>query len=205
MVVGCHPGLRRLYAIMSLLLLVTSPAFTLIPLLVKSHFSGKAPEVALIEGMAGAGMIAGGIIVAIFAPRKKVRWILWGLAASCLAIAATALVPGDMFELAIICWMLGGLAFIVGDSPIIALLQSSIPNHQQGRVLSLMSMLMGLSAPVGLALTTPAGEAIGIRWLFVVMGIVGGATCLIGFLSPEIRNLGEMKQVKEPGAKVSNR
>ncbi|EMM0380044.1 MFS transporter [Pluralibacter gergoviae] len=205
MVVWCHPGLRRLYAIMSLLLLVTSPAFTLIPLLVKSHFSGKAPEVALIEGMAGAGMIAGGIIVAIFAPRKKVRWILWGLAASCLAIAATALVPGDMFELAIICWMLGGLAFIVGDSPIIALLQSSIPNHQQGRVLSLMSMLMGLSAPVGLALTTPAGEAIGIRWLFVVMGIVGGATCLIGFLSPEIRNLGEMKQVKEPGAKVSNR
>lgn len=186
-----HHGLRHLYAIMGIVMLATAPAFILIPLLVKEYFGGGAPDVALIESMAGAGMIAGGVAVVFFAPRKQITWILLGFAVSCFAITFTGLMPVSLFVIAVIFWMVGGIAFILGNAPLIALLQSSIPNHQQGRVLSLMNMLMGLGAPIGLALTTPLGELIGVRWLFVVMGIVGGLVCLMGFFSVAIRRLGD--------------
>lgn len=189
-VVWGHPGLRRLYLMIGVLMLTTSPAFTLAPLLVKTHFGGSAPDVALIEGMAGAGIIVGGLVVAFFAPRKKISWMLWGLSVSSFAIALTGLMPASLFGIATVCWMLSSLTFILGEAPLTALLQSSIPNHQQGRVLSLMNMLLGLGAPLGLALIIPLGELIDIRWLFVVMGIVGGLVCLMGFLSVAIRRLG---------------
>ncbi len=186
-----HPGLRRLYALMGAVVLVIMPSFTLVPLLVKEHFGGGAPEVALIEGLAGGGMVLGGLVVASFAPRKQVSWILWGFATSCFALALTGVMPANLFGLAVAWWMVSGLTFILGDAPLTALLQSSIPNHLQGRAFSLLNMVMGLAAPVGLALTTPLGELIGVRWLFVVIGVLGGLICLMGFLSVAVRRLGD--------------
>ncbi|VVN46481.1 hypothetical protein PS673_05791 [Pseudomonas fluorescens] len=189
--VWSHPGLRSLYALIGGVVLVIMPSFTLVPLLVKEHFGGGAPEVALIEGLAGAGMVLGGLVVALFAPRKQVSWILWGFATSCFALALTGLMPVNLFGLAVAWWMLSGLTFILGDAPLTALLQGIIPNHLQGRAFSLLNMVMGLAAPVGLALTTPLGELIGVRWLFVVIGVLGGLICLTGFLSVAVRGLGD--------------
>ncbi|RMM80713.1 MFS transporter [Pseudomonas coronafaciens] len=184
-----HPGLRRLYALMGVVVLVIMPSFTLVPLLVKEHFGGGAPHVAFIDAMAGAGMLVGGVVVALFAPRQPVTWILWGFATSCFALALTGLMPADRFNIAAVCWMVSGMSFILGDAPMTALLQSSIPNHLQGRGLSLLNMVMGLAAPLGLALTTPLGELIGVRWLFVVTGVLGGLICLMGFFSTAVRRL----------------
>ena len=46
--------------------------------------------------------------------------------------------------------------------------------------------LMALAAPVGLALATPLGEAIGVRWLFVAVGVAGCLVSLLGLLSPKL-------------------
>lgn len=70
-----------------------------------------------------------------------------------------------------------------------ALLQASVPNRLQGRVLSLLSTLVGLAAPVGLALATPLGEVIGARWLFMALGATGGLIMLLGFASSAIRHM----------------
>jgi MFS transporter, DHA3 family, macrolide efflux protein len=70
-----------------------------------------------------------------------------------------------------------------------ALLQSTVPNHVQGRVFSLLNTVMGLAAPVGLLLAGPLGEMIGTRWLFVLMGVLGGGVSLVGFLSPALLRL----------------
>lgn len=187
--VWSNPGLRRLYGLLGAVVLVIMPSFTLVPLLVKVHFSGGASQVALMEGLAGIGMVLAGMVVAALAPRRQVLWILWGFAASCIALAFTALVPGRLFGVAVAWWVMSGFAFILGDAPLTALLQATIPNHLQGRALSLLSMVMGLAAPVGLALATPLGELIGIRWLFVLMGLLGGVVSLAGFFSPAILNL----------------
>lgn len=184
-----HPGLRSLYGLIGGVVLVIMPSFTLVPLLVKDHFGGGAPQVAWIEGLAGVGMVAGGIVVAIFSPQRQATWILGGFAASCFALALTGLMPAHMFGLAVAWWTVSGLAFILGDAPLTALLQATIPNHLQGRALSLLNMVMGLAAPVGLVLAAPLGEIIGVRWLFVAMGVMGGLISLMGFLSLAVRRL----------------
>lgn len=176
-----HPGLRRLYLLMAAVVLAIMPSFTLVPLLVKVHFRGGPPEVALLEGIAGLGMIIGGVIITAIAPRQRIPWVLWGFALSCLTLALTALMPSRSFPLAVAWWTLSGICFILGNAPLTALLQTTIPNQLQGRALALLGMVMGLAAPVGLALASPIGEAIGIRWLFVGMGLLGTLVSLVGF------------------------
>jgi DHA3 family macrolide efflux protein-like MFS transporter len=180
------PVLKRLYALMGAVMLVIMPSFTLVPLLVKEHFGGGPEQVALIESLGGAGMIVGGVVVAVIAPKRRVVWVLAGLAISCFALAFTALVPGGVFWLAVIWWTVSGVTYILGDASFTTILQTTVPNHLQGRVLSLLATIMGLAAPVGLAITTPLGDAIGVRWLFVLVGVAGGLVSLLGFLSPVV-------------------
>jgi DHA3 family macrolide efflux protein-like MFS transporter len=184
-----NPGLRRLYGLLGLIVLAIMPSFTLVALLVKEHFEGGPADVALMEGLSGLGMMGGGIVVAAMAPRRHMIWILLGLTASCFAMAFASLTPGSLFVLAVVWWVISGVAFAFGNGPLTALLQLTIPNHLQGRVLSLLSTMMGLAAPIGLAIAIPVGELIGVRWLFVLMGVLGGLASLAGFLSPPLLNM----------------
>lgn len=184
-----QPGLRRLYAVLGAVVLVIMPSFTLVPLLVREHFGGGAGEVALMEGLSGLGMLAGGVLVAAFAPKRKVLWFLTGFAVSCLTLALTAFAPASLFWLAVLWWVVSGLTFTLGNAPLTALLQTTIPNHLQGRVLSLLSTVMGLAAPIGLAVAAPLGELVGVRWLFVAQGVLGALVSLAGFLSPQLLRL----------------
>lgn len=188
-VIWQNRGLRYLFVLIGAVALAIMPTFTLAPLLVKEHFLGNATQVAWMEGFAGVGIIAGGLIVAAIAPRRLLLWILSGFALSCLSIAFTGLAPASLFGIAIAWWTISGLTFILGEAPFITLLQTTIPNHMQGRALSLLNMVVGLSAPVGLVLLIPFGEMIGVRWLFVTVGTLGAIISLLGFLSRDIRKL----------------
>ncbi len=185
------PGLLRLYALLGAAMLAVMPTFTLVPLLVKAHFGGGAAEVAWMEGLAGGGMVLGGMLVAALAPRRQMPWVLWGLALSCLAMALTALAPSRLFAVAVLWWTVSGIAFSLGHAPLTALLQTIVPHQLQGRVLSLLHMVEGLASPLGLALASPLGEWLGVRWLFVITGTLGGAVILAGFLSPPLMRLEE--------------
>lgn len=183
-VVWTHPGLLRLYALVTVTVLVIMPGFTLVPLLVRDHFGGGAPQVALIEAIGGIAMIAGGVLVAAISPKRLVLWVILGFAASSFTLGFVALMPGDQFTLAVAWWAISSVAFVMGNAPLTTLLQTTIPNELQGRVLSLLSTVIGLSAPVGLAIATPLGELVGVRWLFAGMGILSGIVCMLGLLSP---------------------
>jgi DHA3 family macrolide efflux protein-like MFS transporter len=186
-----EPGLRQVYGLLAMAVTIIMPSFMLSPLLVKEYFGGGAPQVAILESLSGGGMVAGGILVAALSPRRRTLWLLWGFALTCLTVALTALAPPNMFWLAVVWWSVSGIAFTAGSAPFTALLQSRVPNHLQGRVLSLLSTIMGLAAPVGLLIATPLGELIGVRWLFVLVGLLGTAVMLLGFLSPHVRALDE--------------
>lgn len=188
-VVWHNPGLLRLYALMAVVVMCVMPSFTLVPLLVKEHFGGGASEVALMEGLAGVGMLAGGILAAIIATKNKILWILGSLAISSFLLGMVGFVPANMLWLAVVFWSLSGTAYILGSAPMTALIQTTVPNHLQGRVLSLLTTAMAVAAPIGLAAASPLGEIIGIRWLFVVTGFASGIITLLGFASRPIRAL----------------
>jgi MFS transporter, DHA3 family, macrolide efflux protein len=181
-----HRGLRHLFALLGVVVLFIMPSSTLVPLLVKEHFVGGTTEVAIMEGFAGAAIIAGGLIVITLSPKRHILWILWGSAASCFALALAALMPMSLFWAAAAWWALSTGALVIGDAPLTALLQSIIPKHQQGRVLSLLTSVVTLAGPVGLALAGLVGELVGVRWLFVLMGLLAGCMSLLGFCAPAL-------------------
>lgn len=77
------------------------PSFPLVPLLVKEHCGGGAAEMAIMEGVAGAAMIAGGLALAAISPKRHIRWVLEDFAASCFPLALAAAVPGNMLWAAV--------------------------------------------------------------------------------------------------------
>jgi MFS transporter, DHA3 family, macrolide efflux protein len=204
-IVWHDPALKRMYALLSAAIVVIMPSFALVPLLVKEHFGGGAAEVALIESLSGLGLVAGGGLIAVIAPRRRMPYVLWGMAIGCFSVAGAGLPSSDMFWLAVASWSIGSATWVMGNAPFTAILQSSVPNHLQGRVMSLLTTLMGLGAPVGLAVATPLGEMIGVRWLFVVLGLVGGIVMMLGFLSPAIRGLDDRDRAAAPAAGQAGR
>ena len=185
-----NQGLRHLYALLTVLMLVMMPAGTLILLLAKEHFLGGPVQVATMEAVAGVAIIAGGLIVTLLSPKRHTLWVLWASVASSFTLALTALMPSAFFWAAVAFWALGNGVFVVGDAARLALLQSTIPLHQQGRALSLLTSVMAFAGPIGLALAIPIGEWIGVRWLFVLMGVVAGCVSLLAFRSSALPELG---------------
>ena len=182
-------ALRHIFYVQGAVILVLMPLFTLVPLLVTEHFKGDVNDVAIIEGLSGIGMLIGSGAAAYFNVKKRALVFILGLAVSCLAVSFTALSSPEAFSLAIIFWFISGAAYTFGAAPLTAILQASVPNAMQGRVFSLMTTLMGLAAPIGLALLGPIGSMIGVRGVFIASGVLSTAFVLAAFLSKDIRDL----------------
>lgn len=189
-------GLYHLFILLGAVLVIIMPCFTLVPLLVKEHFGGAAREVAIIESVGGIGMVVGGALIALIAPKRRVPWFLWGWGLSCITMGLMAWTGN--YWIGVFWWLVSGVTFIAGNAPLNAIFQTRVPNHLLGRVMALMGTVMGLAAPIGLAVMTPLGEIFGVRWLFVAMGIGGGLVALLGFMSRPIRAL-----VQPPAPKAS--
>ena len=183
-------GLLMLYGLLGLVVLTVMPTFALTPLLVKQHFGGGVNEVALMEGLAGIGMIAGGILISINPLfKKRIVTLLISFIVSCGTVALTALAPSNALWFATIWWTLSGITFSTGNAPMMAIIQTSVPNQIQGRVLSLMNTVMGLAGPIGLAIAAPLGDAIGVRGVFIIGGTLSAIVCALGFFSSRLMQI----------------
>ena len=182
-------GLLTLYTILGLVILTLMPTFSLTPLLVKQHFGGGINEVALMEGLSGVGMIVGGVLISIFPAKRPILILMVSFVVSCGTVALTALAGSNAFWLAIVWWVVSGLTFSTGNAPMMSVLQTVVPNHMQGRVLSLMSTIMGLAGPIGLAIAAPLGEAFGVRSVFIGGGVLSALVCLLALFSPAMWKL----------------
>ena len=194
-------GLLMLYGIIGLVVLTVMPSFSMTPLLVKQHFGGGVNQVALMEALAGIGIILGGVLITVWGGfKRKVVTLLVSFAISCGTVALTALTPGNLLLLAAAWWFISGATFSTGNAPFTALLQTTVPNEMQGRVLSLLSTVMGVAGPIGLAIAGPLGEAIGVRGVFIVGGTLSALVCVLAFLSKDLMRL-EDEAVPSPNGR----
>ena len=182
-------SLRGLYMLVTITTMFFMPLFTMIPLLVKSRYHGGPPQLALLESLTGVGMIIGGILVAVIAPKRKVPWVLGGMSLSCFLIAATAWLPPELFLVCGALWLIGASAFMLANASLMAVLQTVIAQDFQGRAISVLTTMNAVAAPVGLAIANPLGEFLGVSWLFFVFGLSGGFVMISGFLSESVRRL----------------
>ncbi|MFN2190494.1 MAG: MFS transporter, partial [Candidatus Promineifilaceae bacterium] len=152
--------------------IATSPAFTLLPLLVKNHFGGGAAELGILEGSAGVGMLLGGLLLGIWGGfKRRIYTSLVGVALMGVSLLMLGFTPGSLFWLAIVSVFIMGLTIPLVDGPIMAIMQSNVDPKIQARVFTLVSSLLAITSPIGLMIAGPLSDLIDIRIWFVAAGI----------------------------------
>lgn len=180
-------ALPLLLGTMLLVNLVLTPAMSLLPILVTSHFRGEALQLAWLQTGMGAGIVGGGLLLSAWGGfKRRIYTTIMALVGLGLGVLLVGLTPGDLLPLAV-----GGL-FVVGsmlslaNGPVDAILQSTVAPALQGRVFMLFGSLGSLVAPLGLLLAGPLAELLGVRFWFLTSGLV---TLLVGVGSAFSRTL----------------
>lgn len=186
------PGLGSLLGVTSLMNVVLVPALTLIPLLVTSQFHGGVGEVAVLEAAGGVGIVAGSLLAVAFSlPRPVVRTVLVLFALASFSITLMGLTSAGWFGVLVAFWLLGSLAWALGNGPVLGVIQRSGPVEYHGRLLSLQTTLTSVSGPLGLATIGALTDVVGIRWIFLATGLVSAVACLAAMGSRALVRLGE--------------
>ena len=182
--------------------LVTTPAFTLLPLLVTTYFKGGAIELAWVQSSNGLGMILGGIALGVWGGFKsKSKTAFSALMVGSFGLLGFSQTPADMFLLGVFFVFVFGFMNAIGNSSFFTVLQTVVPFEMQGRVFTLVMAASGGIAPIGLAIGGPIAELFGIRFWFVVAGISIFIGSLLGFVIPGIRDL--EKELEAPQSEES--
>jgi DHA3 family macrolide efflux protein-like MFS transporter len=187
-----RPGLRMMFFLPPVLKITLMPAISLIPILVTQHFGGEALELGWMNAIWGLGMVIGGLLLSAWGgfPRRIVT-SLFGLVGVGVGALIVGLSPTAAFGLG-----LGGM-FLVGgmlaltDGPLMALLQTIVPQDKQGRVFAVVMSAANLATPVGMAIGGPISDAFGVHILYILSGVTCIVTALVAFSLPSVMQIEE--------------
>jgi len=167
--------------------LLLTPAMSLLPILVTSHFRGEALQLAWLQAGMGVGIVCGGLLLSVWGGfKRRIYTTIMGLVGLGLGVLLVSLTPSGLLPLAV-----GGL-FIIGsmlslaNGPLSAILQATVAPAMQGRIFMLFGSLSSLIAPLGLVIAGPFSEQVGVRAWFFAAGIT---TLAVGVASAFSRTL----------------
>jgi DHA3 family macrolide efflux protein-like MFS transporter len=184
------PGLVILLVMALFMNMIISPAFALLPLLVKEHFGGGALQLGWFSSSQGLGSVVGGIVLSIWGGfKKKIHTTLVGGIGVAAGMALIGLAPGSMMLMGIGGIFLAGIMLPITNGPIDAVLQSAVDPAMQGRVFTLVESLAGAMAPLGLALSGPLSDLISIQIWYIVGSLVTVGFGIGGFFIPTLIGL----------------
>jgi DHA3 family macrolide efflux protein-like MFS transporter len=186
------PGLMALIGAAMIVKIALTPAFSLLPLLVSKHFNGDAVQLSLLEAIAGAGIVVGGLILSVWGGfRRKIYTTMMGVVMLGLGFVVLGFTPGSLFWMALASIFVVGLMIPLVDGPIMAILQGTVAPEVQGRVFTLMGSLLWITSPFSLAVAGPVSDWLGLQVWYITAGVLCGVTGLAGFFIPAIVNIEE--------------
>jgi DHA3 family macrolide efflux protein-like MFS transporter len=195
------PGLMALIGAAMIVKIALTPAFSLLPLLVRAHFNGDAAQLSLLEAVIGVGIVVGGLILSVWGGfRRKIYTTMIGMVVLGLGFVALGFTPGSLFWMALASTFAVGLMIPLIDGPIMAILQGTVTPEMQGRVFTLMGSLLWITSPFSLAVAGPVSDWLGLQVWYVTAGVLCGVTGLAGFFIPVIVNIEE--NANETGAEA---
>jgi DHA3 family macrolide efflux protein-like MFS transporter len=181
------PGLVLIGMMATVINLLLTPAFALLPILVTKHFSGQALQLATMESTWGIGIVLGGITLGAWGGfRRRVYTSLAGLVVMGIGIIFIGLAPASAFTLAVGAIFVAGFAHPICNGPLFAAVQAAVEPEMQGRVFTLIGSMASLMSPIGLLIAGPLADTIGPNSWFLVGGVVTTLMGLGGFFVPAI-------------------
>ena len=184
------PGLVMVAIMATVINLLSTPAFALMPLLVTKHFGGAAIQLAGMESTFGIGMLIGGLLLSVWGGfRRRILTSLLGLTLMGVGMIGLGFAPASLFGLAV------GMAFVIGvgnpitNGPLFAVLQDVVAPEMQGRVLSLIMSMAAAMTPLGLVIAGPLADRLGVQSWFIIGGVSTLLMAVGSLFIPAIMNL----------------
>lgn len=188
------PGLLALMGMAMVLNLFFNPAFSLMPLLVKSYFGGGVQQLAWMETSFGVGMIAGSVLLGVWGGfTRKLHTLLAGVGAMGLAIVILGFLPTTGIWYAIAAMAIIGIAQPLTQAPLMAIIQGTVSLDMQGRVMGFLGTAAGVISPIGLLLAGPVSDWLGVQIWYIVAGVVALIAVPVGLALPALRDLDDEK------------
>jgi DHA3 family macrolide efflux protein-like MFS transporter len=185
--VGKWPSLLLILIMATLINLVLTPAFTLLPLLIKGEFGGGAMQLAWVESAGGIGIILGGLLLGIWGGfKRRILTTLVGLVGLGIGTLIIGITPAALLFLVVGAMFLVGFMQPITNGPLLAVLQAVVAPEMQGRVFTLVGSLAAAMSPLGLVIAGPLSDAVGVRAWFIAGGILTGCMGVAGFMIPAI-------------------
>ncbi len=185
------PGLMMIALIAVMINFLLTPAFSLLPLLVKDYFKGGALELGWVDSAFGIGVIVGGLILGIWGgfKKRKIATSFVGLFGMGSGVLILAQAPASSIWYAVAAALIVGIMQPITNGPIGAVMQSTVAPDMQARVFSLLGSLAGGMSPIGLMLAGPISDRIGIQAWFLLGGILCVLMSFTGMLIPAVRDI----------------
>lgn len=184
------PGALLILALAMILNLLSTPAFSLVPILSTVHFGGDEFTLALLQSASSLGMVLGGLLLTVWGgPKRKMRLALMALVVEGIGSVFIGLTPPDFLYLAVGMLFMIGLMIPIFNGLIFALLQIAIPADMQGRVFALIVSGASAMSPIGLAVAGPFADAFGVPLWFLISGIVTAVLSAAVIFVPATQNL----------------
>jgi DHA3 family macrolide efflux protein-like MFS transporter len=188
-------GLRFLLVMALSINMIISPAFSLLPLVVREHFGGGALQLGWFNSALGVGAILGGVALSIWGGfNKKMHTTLLGLVGLSIGLMIMGFTPGSLMWLGITGVLIVGTFIPIANGPISAVLQASVEPSMQGRVFTLVGSLASAMTPLGLIIAGPLSDLVDIQIWYIVGGIVTLGFGIGGRFSSALINLEDQSE-----------
>jgi DHA3 family macrolide efflux protein-like MFS transporter len=184
------PGLFAVLILAMAINFVTTPAFSLMPILVTKHFGAGALQLGWMESGWGIGVVVGGLILSAWGGfRRKVVTSLTGVIGIGIGMLIVGVAPAGALAMAVAGMFLAGFMNPITNGPFFALLQSNVAPDVQGRVLGLVQSASAAMMPLSLLIAGPIADAWGVQVWYLVGGAATVLAGLVSFFVPVIMHV----------------
>jgi MFS family permease len=184
--------IKHLLLLLGLVSIMTMPYSVLMPVFAKEVLHGGSHTFGFLMAATGVGALMGALYLASRESILKLGRIV-PLAAGIAGIGLIAFSLSRNFFLSMLMMVVAGLGMMVHTASSNTILQTIVDEDKRGRVMSIYTMAIMGTAPIGSLLAGSLAKAIGTP----VTIMIGGIACIIGAVL-FYRKLPELKSIVRP-------
>jgi MFS family permease len=143
-------------------------------------FGIGAEGLGIVDGAQGAGMLVGGLLLGLVAARMR-KSVLSGAGLLLIGVLFALMGYSPFFSMIVAESFLVGLALVPVQSALATIMQISVPDLKRGRVGSSMGAINTAGSLLSMAFASFFGEAIGLRNIYLVIGVFIVLSGFLGF------------------------
>ena len=197
-------GLMLLLILFAVLNFCAAPGNSLMPLFVTRYLGGEVLKLGWLQTAVGAGIVIGGLILGVWGGfKRRIVTSFTFIIIQSIAIMVFSFTTESLYFLGLAMVFAAGVCSSFISGPITAIFQSVVEKDVQGRFFAMMGSISGAMIPLGLAVTGPLADAIGVRLTFLISAAAIFIITASGFFSRDLMNIEDKKKDESPPPGVS--